>query len=862
MSLAAGTKLGPYEILAPIGAGGMGEVYRARDTRLGRDVAIKVLPAHLALDPAALARFEREAQAVAALSHPNILAIHDFGVSTGTGTTVPVPNIAYAVTELLEGETLRAKLSGSALPARKAVEYALQIVHGIAAAHRKGVIHRDLKPENIFVTSDGRVKILDFGLAKATGSGGGESEPTQVATGTSPGTVMGTVGYMSPEQVRGLPADHRTDIFSFGVVLYEMLAGLRPFRGDSNVETMNAILKEDPPEFASAGANVPASLDRIVRRCMEKNPDERFHSAHDLGLSLETLTTSSASGASAASMGIAALPPARRRAAPWLAAVGGLAVVAAAFLAGHRFARPAPSEAPNYHRLTFRRGPINSARFAPDGKTIVYGATWAGEPLRLYSTREESPDSLTLAVADADVASISSSGELAVIMNARNLAGYARIGTLARASLSGGAARAVLEDVQGADWLPDGSGFAAARWVDGRYRLEFPVGKSVYETGGYISDVRVSPDGQLVAFADHPILGDDRGGIAVVDRAGKMRTLASGYSSTQGVSWSNDGREIWFTAADKGNARALFAVTPAGALRTVSRTSGSLHLGDLGADGSVLLWSEDARFGLIGRGRSDTKDRDLTWLDWSTVPKLAEDGTSFVFTEEGDGGGTEYSVYLRGIDGSPAVRLGTGLASALSPDGKWVLTIRLNPAPSQFVLLPTGAGEPKVVTNDALTHGFGWFVSGGTHIIFSAFEPGHRPRMYRQALAGGPAEPVTPEGATGPPSADGKLVAATGGTFYPTNGGAPRPIPGFEAADVVERFASEPGTLIVRQPLPSGDQQIFRLDSTGKRTLMYQIARPPGSTMGRWFTTTPDGSAYVVTYSVSQSDLFRVTGLK
>ena len=854
MPLAPGTRLGSYEIVAPIGAGGMGEVYRARDPKLNRDVAIKVLPGHLARDPAALSRFEREAQAVAALSHPNILAIHDFGVAD---------NVAYAVTELLDGETLRAKLSGSALPTRKAVEYALQIVHGIAAAHQKGIVHRDLKPENIFITEDGRVKILDFGLAKATGPvADGSVAPTQAAIGTSPGTVMGTVGYMSPEQVRGLAVDHRSDIFSFGAVLYEMLSGLRPFRGDSNVETMNAILKEDPPEFAASNASVPAALDRIVRRCLEKNANERFHSAHDLGLALESVSGTSSSGASAAERAVGTLPPARRRLIPVLVGGAILAIAAAAFFAGGRLGGPAVSAAPDYKRLTFRRGPITSARYAPDGKTIVYGATWEGEPLRLYSTREESPDSLMLAFLDSDIASVSASGELALIMNGRQLAGYARVGTLARASLSGGAARAVLEDVQDADWLPDGSGFAAARAIDGRYRLEFPVGKTVYETGGYISDVRVSHDGQLVAFVDHPIFGDDRGAIAVIDRAGKKRTLADGYSSLQGVAWANHGAEVWFTGADQGSARALFAVTTAGALRTVTRAPGSLHLGDVGADGSVLIWSEDARFGLIGHAKGSTKDRDLSWLDWSTVPRISDDGRTLVFTEQGDGGGSAYSVYTRSMDGSPAVRLGSGNAVALSPDGKWVLTERLNPSPAQFVLLPTGAGEAKPITNDALAHGLGSFTPDGTHIIFSGFAPDHPPRLYLQDLTGGTPQPITTEGVTGAPSPDGKLVAAPDGKLYPTDGGAPRPIPGFEPGDLVERWASEPAVLFVRRKLESGDHQVFRLDAAGRRTLMHQIARVPGSVMGRWFTITPDGSAYAMTYSASQSDLYRVTGLK
>ncbi len=852
MPLTPGTRLGPYEIGAAIGAGGMGEVYRAKDTKLNRDVAIKVLPEQLALDQAALGRFEREAQAVASLSHPNILAIYDFGVASG---------VAYAVTELLEGEPLSARLSGSALPARKAVEYALQIVHGIAAAHQKGIVHRDLKPDNIFVTPDGRVKILDFGLAKASPASTGEGTATQIGPGTSPGTVMGTVGYMSPEQVRGLPVDHRTDIFSFGVVLFEMLAGLRPFRGDSHVETMNAILKEDPPEFAASGANVPAGLDRIVRRCLEKNSDERFYSAHDLGLALESVSGTSTSSGSAASMAALALPPARRRMTAWLLAAGAVAIAAVAFFAGHRAAGPPSSAAPEYHRLTFRRGNISSARYAGDGKTIVYSAAWEGEPRRLYSTRAESPDSLTLAFPLADVASISSSGELGLIMNRRSVNAYARVGTLARASLSGGAARAVLEDVQDADWLPDGSGFVAARYVDGRYRLEFPVGKTVYESGGYISDVRVSPDGALVAFLDHPILGDDRGTVAVIDRAGKKRTLTGEYSSTQGLAWANHGQEIWFTGADKGSARSLHAVTTAGALRTVDRVTGNLHLGDVGADGSVLIWDENSRIGLSGRMRGDTKDRDLSWLDWSDAPVLSADGKTLIFTEQGDGGGPEYSVYLRTMVGSPAVRLGPGMVTDISQDGKWALTVRLNPAPAQLVLLPTGAGDAKPVTNDAIAHGLSWFTSDGAHIVFDGFEPGRQPRLYLQALSGGTPTPITPEGVTGIPSPDGTLVAFRG-KIYAANGGAPRPIPGIEPGDRIVGWASGSGGLFVVRRLDSGDYQMFLLDAAGRRTLAHQLERVPGSTLGQWFAVTPDGSAYAWTYSVAQSDLFRVTGLK
>ena len=279
-----GSRLGPYEILSPLGAGGMGVVYRARDSRLGREVAVKVLPPEVAHDPDRVARFEREARAVAALSHPNILSIHDFDTSGG---------IAFAVTELLEGHTLRERLGEGALPVSKAVEAGSQIARGLAAAHEKGIVHRDLKPENVFLTNDGRVKILDFGLARQGPGGAGAGETTLAAPpapGTTPGMVLGTIGYMAPEQVRGLPADHRSDIFAFGCVLHEMLSGARAFRGDTGAEAMAAILKEDPPDLPIGPRRIPPALDRIVRRCLEKRPEERFQSARDLAFALENVS--------------------------------------------------------------------------------------------------------------------------------------------------------------------------------------------------------------------------------------------------------------------------------------------------------------------------------------------------------------------------------------------------------------------------------------------------------------------------------------------------------------------------------------------------------------------------------------------
>jgi len=855
MPIQTGARLGPYQILAPLGAGGMGEVYHARDTKLNRDVAVKVLPAHLASDPAALARFEREAQAVAALTHPNILAIHDFGSDQG---------VSYAVTELLEGDTLRARMGASPVPVRKAVDYGVQIVRGIAAAHQRGIIHRDLKPENVFVTRDGQVKILDFGLAKAGDAAAVQGE-TQLAAATEPGMVMGTVGYMSPEQVRGLPVDPRTDIFSFGAVLYEMLTGRRAFRGDSHVETMNAILKEDPPEFAEVSAGIPAALDRIVRRCLEKQPEERFHSAHDLGIALETVSGSSSS--SAASLGVQAVPAKKRRLMPAVTAFGALSVVAvglAAYVAG-RQSGTASGSAPAFERLTFRRGPIFSAKLAADGNTIVYSAAWDG-PLEMYSTRLGSPESLQLPFSNADVVSISATGELAIVTNRRSVSAYSRVGTLARAPLSGGASRAILEDVQDADWLPDGSSLVAARFINGRYQLEFPIGTVVYATGGWISHPRVSPDGGMVAFLDHPILGDDRGSAAVVDRAGKVRTLASGYDSTQGLAWSPTGKEIWFTGAERGSARALQAVTPSGVLRTVFRTPGNLTLGDVGKDGTVLLAHDNGRRGIIGLAAGESKERDLSWLDWSQPLDLSDDGKTLLISEQGDGGGPGYSVYLRKMDGSPAVRLGSGNAQALSPDGKWVLALRLDPAPAQLVILPTGAGDARPVTSDEITHQQARFMPDGKRILYVGFAPGRQARTYVQDLAGGSPKPVTPEGAVGLRiSPDGTLVIARR-QIHPIAGGDSRPITGLEPTDGIIRWTSDGRSLYVRRLLDSRAVQIVRLDlATGKRTPVREVQPLPESAgMGGigQLLLSPDASAYVYGYGVTMSGLYLVKNLK
>jgi hypothetical protein len=450
----------------------MGEVYRAKDPRLGRDVAIKVLPASLSSETDRLKRFEQEARAAGLLNHPNVTAVHDIGTHDGS---------LYVVQELLEGETLRARIATGALSPNKATEYAIQIAQGLAAAHDKGIVHRDLKPENLFITEEGRVKILDFGLAKliqADAAPGHQTSIPTVSLGTEPGIVMGTVGYMSPEQVKGLAADPRSDIFAFGAILYEMLSGQRAFRGASTVETMSAILKEDPPELSQTGKSFSPGLERLVRHCLEKSPTQRFQSARDLAYDLENL--SSVSGA-------AATPATKGPRLPWRAVLAGATLAAAGIAVGRLTVGARGDPSPKYQHLTFRRGFTGHARFAPDGQTVVYDAAFAGDPTRIFATRAGSRESRPLSLPDASLLAVSSRGELAISVG----------GTLSVVPLEGGGPRPVHDDVDVADWSPDGGSLAIVTYPGGRPQVEYPIGKVLYRGGAdlVIPSMRVSPDG-------------------------------------------------------------------------------------------------------------------------------------------------------------------------------------------------------------------------------------------------------------------------------------------------------------------------------------------------------------------------------
>jgi hypothetical protein len=863
MNLTSGLRLGPYEIVSPLGAGGMGEVYRARDTRLKREVAIKVLPAAFSLDGDRLRRFEQEALATAALNHPNILAVFDIGTHEGA---------PYVVSELLEGETLRERLRGGAIVVRKTLDYALQIAHGLAAAHEKGIIHRDLKPENLFLTKDGRVKILDFGLAKLTqpDSGAQTSLPTQTQA-TEAGVVMGTAGYMSPEQVRGTAVDPRSDIFSFGAILYEMLSGKRAFHGETAADTMSAILREEPPELSETNRNVSPALERMVQHCLEKNPEQRFHSASDIAFDLEHLTGVSGTTARAA---VAAAGSGRPRGKLLVGIAGGLGVALVMlglgwWLGGQGHGPAAMAE---YQQITFRTGSIGNARFTPDG-SIVYSASWDGGEQQLYMSRTDDPGSRELGIKGAELLSISKSGELAIRMNTVYQGGYARSGTLARVPLSGGTPHEVLENVEDAEWSANGENLAIVRYVpeNNHWRLEYPAGKVLLDTINWISHPKISPDGMWIAFADHENPGgDDEGSLAVIGADGKEpeKKLSSGWTSLQGILWSPAGDEIWFTSTNTGQAANPRAVTLSGKLRTITNVPGGMWLEDL-RNGTVLAVANHLRLSIRGMAPGGKEEHELGWFGWSELRDISRDGQKILFEEEGDGGGPNYTVYLRDTDGSPPARIGEGLAMAISPDTKWAITKRAKGGPLNLV--PTGAGESRQLTHDAVSYDGARFFPDGKHVLAYGIEAGHGGRDYVIDLSSGDSKSITPEGMGGVQlSPDGKNVAvrASDGKrgIWSLETGTFRAIPGLESKDIVIGWTPDGGSVYVTLSNPLAKSlKVDRVNiQTGKRDPWRTLGEEPGgqgATVGGLHLSS-DGSAYAYLYVRVLSEAYVVTGLK
>jgi eukaryotic-like serine/threonine-protein kinase len=850
MHLSPGTRFGPYEIVELVGAGGMGEVYRAQDTRLKRDVAIKILPESFCADRSRLARFELEAQSASALNHPNILTVYDIG----TNGQAP-----YMVAEMLEGESLSARLRNGKLTVTRAVDFARQIASGLAAAHAKGIIHRDIKPDNLFVTRDGRIKILDFGLARMTVSVVTSDGATRTAI-TEEGTITGTVPYMSPEQVRGKTVDRRSDIFSFGCVFYEMLSGQQPFRRDTPTDTMAAILKDEPPEISTVHGSFPPALERIVQHCLEKDPDARFQSAQDVVFALETVSQTSQPGTPAK-----AVP--ERPQQVWLKwlALGTLALgLVAGALIGHRFSKQ-PGIA--FHRLTFRRGRIQDARFTPDGNGVVYSAQWEDEPSELYTARFDSPGSRALGSSGAELLAISQSGELAVKKSAAVLSSsFYFPGILARMPLSGGAPRSLESRITFADWSPDAREMAVVRETDQGQQIEYPIGNVLYRTSGAISAPRISLSGDQIAFIEHNIASDDGGTVGMVDRQGHKKTLTSYYDSTSGLAWSPSRKEIWFTAAKHGARCDLLAVTLDGRERTVYSGSTRLVLHDVSRDGRVLASNEDDRSSLWFRGPTDPRTRELSWLDWSVLNDISRDGKMVAFSESGEGAGGGAVVYLRDTDGAPAVALGQGLYPTFAPDDQSVVAVGM----SSLTIYPVGPGESKHISIPGFTIRIAGLLPDEHRIWFNGSEGSQGLQFFLTDINGAKPRAITRPGVRhASPSVllNGKYLAGrsqTGLRLYPIDGGEPIAIPSKPGEFVTIAGASDDGqTLFLAiEGIPSN---VFRYDvKTGRRELIMQLAPVDraGVIGGMTIQMTPDGKNYAYSYPQELSELHWVEGLK
>jgi len=917
MAFEPGSSLGPYLIQAQIGIGGMGVVYRALDPKLDRLVAIKVLPDSMGQDPVRVARFEREAKAVAALSHPNVLGIFDFG---RVGTTV------YAVMELLEGENLRERLRAGALPVRRALDLASQVALGLAAAHGKGILHRDIKPENIFICKDGQVKLLDFGLAKALPRwnpdrpvldedltaaaplpvtlefpAAGSSARSSSEPGTLAGQVVGTLGYMSPEQLRGEELDARSDIFSFGVLLYELLTGQRAFRRDTSAQTVEAILNEEPPELRSARGPMAPVVERIVAHCLEKRPEARFQSMRDIAFALQHLDT--------ASLGSTLAPAVPRRPLAkvpgWVVAVGVVLLACVAALAMPLLTRPVP--APVFHRVNASQGTLESAFFGPDGRTIFYSARVQGHPPELFVLLPDSEGPKALGVQDALLLGVSDTSELALLKRPARRFGGTYCGLLAQTSGGGGSVKEILEDVCDAAW--DGRSMALLAMDDqGTLRLEFPSGRTVFQENGAASQIkclRLAPGGDRLAMI-HADNNQGKAFVETVDRAGVRKALFTkgGDSLAQtltGLAWGPGG-ELWFSEWE-GDQTSLWVLSRRGKRRLAWRGEGAKQLLDVSRTGQVLLASQLVRRGVFIQ--TDSATREVSILGGTQAAGLSTDGRTLLLLESTalDGGTAQDQAYVYHLDQEQPVKLARGNPMSLTSDGGELhlsldflgprdleggataafqqagldLAVLLDPKaePTPYLyFMPTGAGRPEVVVLPRRFEGRGTALRHGKEVLFQGQEKDQL-AWYQWFPGQGEPRPFTPPGlgavvaGLSPLSPDGNRFIATGNArdwfIVPVHAAAPpQPVHGLTKGERIIGWCGDGRSLYVRPELAVLPVVIWRLDPVSGARVQVRTFSPPdpaGHLQIRTVFLTPDARTAAYTYDRKLSELFRVEGL-
>ena len=870
MILSPGESFGAYTIIAPLGRGGMGEVYRARDNRLGRDVALKILPDEAADDPESIRRFEQEARAASALNHPNIVVIYETGEATPAGRDRPVRFLAM---ELLDGEPLNALLMGGGLPLKRALDYAVQIADGLSRAHESGIVHRDLKPPNIVVTRDGHLKILDFGLAKLRPFSAEDKtlEVSSDPTLTSPGTLLGTVGYMAPEQVRSETATPASDQFGFGCILFEMLTGQRPFQRASPAETLSAILRDEAPAIQDLNPNVPAPLRWIVERCLSKSARDRYASTRDMARDLQKLRES-ASESSLRSLAVSLKAPRRRRA----MRRAGLVILLFAVAAGGSFLlweKLRTNPPPTFERLTYRHGVVWRALFAPRAGSILFTASWEGQPTRMYMTLQETAglDRLLEAEPLVPMAFSPDGSEVLVLLEAFRVPHLLMSGTLARMPALGGKPRRILEQASWADWSRSGKLLAAVRHTGGERILELRDADGngpheLFRTRGAISFVRFSPDDQWIAFTHHPDVSESAGEVRIVRPDGtSARALTPVLEKCWGLDWNPRTGEIWFTGS-QGSQNLLWAITTGGRRREVYAFTDQLVLQSIQPESNrCLLTSQKLRGVLLVRSEA-IPARDMSWMRYTRITDLSPDRKRLLFYEDGTtarSGGA----YIRPIDGGDAVKLSDWEPGRFSPDGKWIVGLTKD-SPSRLTLFPVEAGASRVLETPGMQAADPSFLDADT-MLFVGAANGVR-RVWRIRTDGSGLSLVGAQDCDLPqPNPARNAFVCEGGTgnraifVYPMDGGPGRKLHELSGGRRFwyARFNGRGDRIYA----VASDREFFTLDAQTGRVLAQETLPPPlEEGYSELIDATLDSEASIQAYSLNlyASHLYLASGLR
>jgi len=896
--LAEGQMINRYRITGLLGAGGMGEVYLAEDIRLGRRIALKLLPARFTNDKDRLRRFQQEARTASALNHPNILTVHEIELDG---------ELNYIATEFIDGRTLTQQMAEQPLSLKQTIDVAIQLASALDAAHTAGIVHRDIKPDNVMLRSDGYVKILDFGLAKLTERPASEFDPgaAESAVTTNPGIVLGTPRYMSPEQARGLEVDARADIFSLGVMIYEMVAGRPPFDGATMNDVIAALLKDEAEPLRNYAAEAPFELESAVQKALTKNRAGRYQTARELASDLQRIKEEVALSANLGRVTPAAIRDKDREHAfdekktqavtqrlevrktaivryrrsvivgLAVASLFAIAILSAEYVRGTKEkALPSKSANPQSRPITIRSGHITAARFAPDGKTIIYSAGFDGLPLELFSTDIEGAESHGLGIGPAGIKSVSSKGQLAVLLNPELNWNISSNGTLALVPLTGGTPQVLQERVDEAEWAPDGETLLIVRTEAGKHQLEYPSGNVQYRSSGWISCPRLSPKGDKIAFLEHPI-GNYSGSVAVTDLTTKTTSVIStDWRALKGLAWSLSGDEIWFGGSKVGKKAIIQAVSLSGRERTIYDASSYCRLDDISSDGRVLASIGNSHTHMVVRSAGATTEATMTPFAWSTSADLSADGKTLLFYEWGYDVESP-SVYLRKLDGSEAVRLGEGRALALSPDGSRALAL-LERSPQQLVVMPTNGDSPRMFPNQDIKeyHSASWFPDG-RKVLFTALgtEENAWLRSYVLDTESGETRPITDDLAVAlrvAPDGNRIVVWQPDGYYVQRlDGTAQAPIPGLDSNDYEPIQWSDNGRALFVLGPGDFDTTIFRVDiATGRRRLWQKIN--PSNRVGLiglelkpgGILITPDGKSSVYTYWTANQELMVIEGLK